>query len=55
MSQQREARTDAGTRHKNGMETFNRIAPDVSLGQDPQEFGFASLNDCSDERALAVC
>ena len=46
MSQQREARTDAA-HHKNGMETFNRIASDVSLGRSVKIFGFANLYGCT--------
>jgi len=33
--------------HKNGMETFNRIAPDVSLGRSVKIFGFANLYGCT--------
>ena len=29
------------------METFNRIAPDVRLGQDVQIFGFVNLYGCT--------
>src|SRR5882724_2456054 len=33
--------------HKNGMETLNRIAPDVSLGRFVKIFGFANLYGCT--------
>jgi acetyltransferase-like isoleucine patch superfamily enzyme len=31
----------------NGMETFNRIAPDVTLGRSVEIFGFANLYGCT--------
>src|SRR5215216_4475948 len=46
MSQQREAGTNAAD-HYNGMETFNRIAADVSLGRSVKIFGFANLYGCT--------
>src|SRR2546429_9072409 len=46
MSQQGEARTDAGT-PRGRQETFNRIAPDVCLGRSVKVFGFANLYGCT--------
>jgi UDP-3-O-[3-hydroxymyristoyl] glucosamine N-acyltransferase len=40
------AREPTPAHHKNGMETFNRIAPGVALGRSVKIFGLANLCGC---------
>ena len=47
MPKQRSARAEAEHHKKDSMETFNRIAADVSLGRSVQIFGFANLYGCT--------
>lgn len=47
MPKQRSARAEAEHHKKDSMETFNRIAADVSLGRSVKIFGFANLYGCT--------